>query len=417
MAKPQIAKSGCFSSFLQVFLCVGNKTSPPVHPSKNVTEPEKPELMQLVPLNKETMNDEYAATPGVIARLMGLDSLPNSNFLTKGSTPDSVPRSRSVNFVDYLVEFDLKQASMHRRVKTSASFREVPALGQRQNHDLVVLYWGDGESRGEEVKLKKEEKGVRELKQKEKQGSKNMEILKEKVSSTVKKEWNQGKNKKISKLKNEPRRVPSSSSSSKQSRMVRKNHCGVKDLSNVSSSTISSLTNKKKKGFVEPKLTINKRNQKSHKKKIETENNSENLSPVSVLDANHYPFLYETDFIDDSHGTSPLASRSKLKSSSIVSLGDDDVEEKTNNIKGCAYTDLNREAEYYSEVLIKIHSLTEKDIREANITPKKHEGFEEICLLFEDKILDLLLHEFVDEIVGISSREFCHFGMKTVKYK
>ncbi|XP_019462634.1 PREDICTED: uncharacterized protein LOC109361589 isoform X2 [Lupinus angustifolius] len=387
MAKPQKAKSGCFSGFLQV-LCVGNKTSPPVNSSNHVTELEKPELMQLVPLNKETIVDKYAATPGVVARLMGLDSLPNTKFITKGSTPDSVPRSRSVNFVDYLVEFDLKQASMHRRMKTSASFREVPALGRKQNHDLVVLYWGDGESRGEEDKLKKEEKGVRELKQKKKQGSKNMEILKEKVSSTVKKEWNQGKNKKISKLKNEPRRVPSSSSSSKQSRMVRKHHCEVKDLSNVSSSTNSSLPNKKK-GFVEPKLIVNKRNQKSHKKKIETENNAENLSPVSVLDTNDYPFLYETNFIDNSHSTSPL--------------GDDGVEEKTNNIKGCAYTDLNREAEYYSEVFMKLHTLTEKDIRESNITPKNNEGFEEICLLFEDKILDLLLHEFVDEVVGISS--------------
>ncbi|KAE9611054.1 hypothetical protein Lal_00015972 [Lupinus albus] len=384
MAKPHKSKSECFSGFLQMLLCVGNKTIPPLHSYDHVIEPEKQELMQLVPLNRDTIIDEYAATtPGVIARLMGLDSLPNTKF----STHDSVPRSRSVNFVDYLLEFDLKQARNNGKVKTSASFREVPALGKRESNDLVVLYWGDGE----EGKLKKEEKGIRELKQKKKQGSnnKNTEILKEKVSSNVKKELNQGKNKKISKLKNEPRRTLSSSSSSKQSRMVRKHHCEVKDLSNVSSRTNSSLTNKKKKGFVEPKVIVNKRSQKSHKKKIETENNSENLSPVSVLDTNHYPFLHETNFIDNSHSTSHL--------------GDDVVEDKTNNIKGCAYTDLNKEAEYYSELLMKLHTLTQKDIRESNITPKKNEAFEEICLLFEHKILDLLLHEFVNEVVGISS--------------
>lgn len=311
MAKPEKPKTGCFSSFLKVLLCAGNGTSPPVYPSDQVTESDETELVH-VHSNKDAMVDDYAAsTPGVVARLMGLESLPNTGLLTKGATPDSVPRSRSVNFVDYLLEFDINYADNHRRVKTSASFREVPALVQRKNRDLVVLYWDDNETKDEEARcnLKKKEMGLGELKEKKKkQGSKNKEVLRERVVS-VKKEWNQGKNKKISKLKNEPRRVPSS----KKSRMVRNHHCEAKDFSSVSSSSESCsyrysgagstsssnspLPSKKKKGFVEPKFTDNNRNQKSPKK-IETEYDSKNLSAaVSVVDTNDNPFLHGTDII------------------------------------------------------------------------------------------------------------------------
>ncbi|OIW19105.1 hypothetical protein TanjilG_08905 [Lupinus angustifolius] len=362
MAKVEKAKSGCFYDFLQVLLCPGNGPSPPVHPADNVIKSEKTELVHS---KKDTMVDEYAATPGVVARLMGLDSLPKTNFSTKEATQDSVPRSRSVNFVDYLLEFDLNQSNNHRRVKTSASFREVPALAQWRNRDLFVPYWGDDKSKGEEEKSKKREKDLSELKQTKKKGSNEKENLKERVS-IVKKEWNQGKNKKISKLKNEPRNVPSSYN---RSRMVRKYPCEAKDLSNVSSRSNSPLSNKRKKGFIEPKLLVNKRNQKSNKKKIETENNSENLSPVSVLDCNDYPLLYETNSIENSHNTSPLTSTSKWKSSSLLSLGNGDIEGKASNNESCAYTDLNREAEYYSELLLKLRTLTEKDIRESNNNP------------------------------------------------
>ncbi|KAE9603116.1 hypothetical protein Lalb_Chr12g0207011 [Lupinus albus] len=127
MAKADKANSGCFSGFLQVLLCHGNGTSPPMHRSDNVTTSEKTELVQL---KKDTMVDEYAATHGVVARLMGLDSLPKTNFSTKGATHDSVPRSRSVNFVDYLLDFDINQSNNHHRSKTSTSFREVTAFAE-----------------------------------------------------------------------------------------------------------------------------------------------------------------------------------------------------------------------------------------------------------------------------------------------
>ncbi|XP_061358445.1 uncharacterized protein LOC133302650 [Gastrolobium bilobum] len=376
MAKHEKSKPGCFSGFLHVLLCAGNGTSPPVHPSDNVTELDETEVLHS---NKDAIVDDNVATPGLVARLMGLDSLPNNKRVLKGATPDSVPRSRSVNFVDYLLEFDLGQTN-HRRVKTSASFREVPSLVQRQKSDLSVLYYDDNACKDQEARtnLRKWEMGLGELKQRKKQGSKNKEIVRERVS--MKKERDQGKNKKISKLKNEPRRVPSSKHGSKV-----RNHGEGKDLSNVStnskscncsyryssaassSSSSSSLLNRHKKGFVEPKIRNNIRNQRSPKK-IETESSSENLSPVSVLDINDYPFLYGTDFLD---GTSGEVSKSKHKSSLLQYLGDG-VEEKADNNKGYAsYTDANREAEIYSELMLKLRTLTEKDIRESDCTPNQ----------------------------------------------
>ena len=95
MAKPQNTKPGCFSfsSFLRVFLCAGNGTTPPVHPY-HITESEESENAHFT---KEKMvvndNDDIACAPGVVARLMGLDSLPNPKWVVKCGTPDSVPRA------------------------------------------------------------------------------------------------------------------------------------------------------------------------------------------------------------------------------------------------------------------------------------------------------------------------------------
>lgn len=107
---------------------------------------------------------------------------------------------------------------------------------------------------------------------------------------------------------------------------------------------------------------------------------------------------------DSRHSISPLVAKSNWKSSSLLSLGDG-VEDRTSNNEDSAYTDLNREAGYYSELILKLRTLTEKDIRESDITSKgiyENEGFEDICLMFEHKILDLLLHELVNEVVQLS---------------
>lgn len=102
-------------------------------------------------------------------------------------------------------------------------------------------------------------------------------------------------------------------------------------------------------------------------------------------------------------GTSTIASsKPKWKSSLLLPLFlEDGVEERKNNDKCLAYTDSNSEAEYFSELMMKVCTLVEKDIRESDCTLKT-ENFEAICLEFEHKIFDHLLYEVVNEIVELS---------------
>ncbi|RDX63667.1 hypothetical protein CR513_57871, partial [Mucuna pruriens] len=395
MGRAQKAKAGCLSTFLGVLLCAGNGSSPPVHP----TEMEESENADSVKERVVVVDDDNGSTPGVVARLMGLDSLPNPKLVVKGgrNTPDSVPRSRSVNFVDYLLEFDQTRVN-HRRVKTSASFREVPGLlRQKGDGDELFMLCMDGNNfKDQEVTIK----------QRKRQGS-------------VKKERNQGKSKKISKLRNEPRRVPSSKHGFKGRNRNRNRDCHAKDLSSFSSvSSVSSVSSncssccsndayygassrsrlnssfpdRHKKGFVEPKLNKSMRNQQSLFK-VES---LENHSPVSVLDTSDYHFLSGPDFLD---GTSTMTSKSKW------SLGDG-VEESASSNKGYAFIDVNKEAEYYLELMLKLRTLTEQDITESDCTSKRireSENFGDICLMFEHKIFDLLLYEVVNEVLELCS--------------
>ncbi|TKY65818.1 hypothetical protein E2542_SST08680 [Spatholobus suberectus] len=395
MAKPSNAKPGCFSDFFYLPFCAGNGNSSPMHPSNHIT---KPHATEVVHTNKDANAMANAAKPGVVARLMGLDSLPSTNLVPKGNTntPDLVPRSRSVNFVDYLLKFDTSQTN---QVKTSASFREVPALFQHKNHDLFVLYWDSG-SEDHEVGslLRKQEMGLAESRQRKKQGSNNKEIV------AVTKERNHAKRNKISKFENEPRVVPVKHGSKVRNYneakvlapvSARSKNCSNRKKGGIGSGSglrsSSTSPSKQKKVFSEPKRA-KKTRKKQSTKKIETECSSENFSPISVLNDYDCSFLYGPDFPDY---TSPLMSKTKWESSELLFLGDN-VGDRASKEKGYSYPDINRKEEYLSELMVKLRNLTENDIRESDCTGKRmceSESYKEICLEYEHKIFDILLDE------------------------
>ncbi|KAL7092667.1 hypothetical protein ACP275_12G177700 [Erythranthe tilingii] len=118
--------SKCFSGIVRRLICSG---SLPTHPS----DEQNPEEYSMEHVRAANMKVEAASTPGVVARLMGLDSFPSSPFLAPkdNKTLGSFFRSRSVNSIDFLSHFDpiiIKQGRPHhhhhRRVRTSVSFRE-----------------------------------------------------------------------------------------------------------------------------------------------------------------------------------------------------------------------------------------------------------------------------------------------------
>lgn len=100
--------------------------------------------------------------------------------------------------------------------------------------------------------------------------------------------------------------------------------------------------------------------------------------------------------------TNPLISKTKWESS--LFLGDN-VEDRANKDKGYSYPDINMKKEYLSELMVKLRNSTENDIRESDFTPKcmcQSDSYKEICLEYEHKIFDILLHELVNELVEFS---------------
>lgn len=123
LKKPTMAKSAnanpnnCFSGILRRLLCSG---SFPTHPSDQFGELNIKKLSEKSPKHATGAKEEAASTPGVVARLMGLDSFPSTPRTT---TLGSYFRSRSVNSIDFLAHFD-PIIQRHRRVRSSVSFRE-----------------------------------------------------------------------------------------------------------------------------------------------------------------------------------------------------------------------------------------------------------------------------------------------------
>lgn len=220
MTNSQSRSSGCFRGILRRILCTD---SVPTHPSDQILDlnevietnfPEKKEANR----GKVEMIQNPSG-PGIVARLMGLDSLPETNCVPGERNPDSVTRSRSVNFAEYLLNFDSSSEAQqrHRRVRTSVSFREVPtSFNQQRNHDFLVVYLDDKVDESMEIGLKERkcEVGLRENKQGMNQRSNKSKEKEKKREKTVRlmknnKKENEGiiTSKKISKLKDERRKV------------------------------------------------------------------------------------------------------------------------------------------------------------------------------------------------------------------
>lgn len=183
--------SGCFSTLLRRILCTG---SPQTHPSDRFSGPDEAKFVDEVKIQVQSPDCATTFAPGVVARLMGLDSLPEKNWASERKSPGPVTRSRSVNFMDYLLEFDLKETK-NRRVGKSVSFREEvrtrPAFPQDPGHEFLLVYLKDRNV------SKKKEKEAKQRKS-EKQKEENQRKI---------------KNKRIIKFQNEPRRLAGKNSS------------------------------------------------------------------------------------------------------------------------------------------------------------------------------------------------------------
>ncbi|GAV87280.1 VARLMGL domain-containing protein [Cephalotus follicularis] len=412
MASNRSASSGCFSGIVRRLLCNG---SPQTHPSDHIAEPNitkydrsKKEIIKTEA--KVEAPDSTNATPGVVARLMGLDSLPVANWVPRPSLADSVTRSRSVNFIEYLLQSDLTQG--HRRVRTSVSFREVPTSLNQQNCDPFVAYFeNEDDTMGMKLKLRKSEMGLGELKQKRPDRTNNKDKNREIV---VSKKETQGKKKKISKFKDEPRRVLHKHNSkvskcnvAKVSSFVTPRKVDVNRKYGATSKAKSRVLKPLNKKEVSLEVKSSVRKSKPENMPLEpTECSTENSSPVSVLDVNDFDIYDATPLSEDTKYTETKSSTKPTKFDDNptphfngIFKSEDRVEIIAINKKDKESVD-NAETQYYKELVAKLHRLTEEDIKQTNAKQEfKFDDFEAICFEFGQQILDIMLEQVVDELV------------------
>lgn len=295
MCNSKSATAGCLAGILRRILCSGNL---PTHPSDQIREADSVvcDKDQELKAAKEIIDRfETAATPGIVARLMGLESMPEiDNLLNARSNPNSISRSRSMNSADHLAGFDPMQGQ-HRRVKSTLSFRETPTFLELDNENFLILSFETGDEHKElRSKGKKSETGFGELKPRRAERRKNMENRAERVSekkNNNNKGCQEAKKKVLNDL-NEPE---------KQSKRISDN-----GKSKGSSITRSPSKNSHEKPYGSPeavktpkpvnhKEVFNGRKLSKRKKtslcvvqKTESECSSEDSSPVSVLDFGHF---------------------------------------------------------------------------------------------------------------------------------
>lgn len=167
---PKSASAGCLAGILRRILCYG---SLPTYPSDHIPEAansiDQSQNDRDFKPKEKTEETDSSATPSLVARLMGLESIPDANLV---STPNSISRSLSMNSVERLLgDHDPIQAHDRRRVK---SFREMPTFLENEEF-LILSFENGGENKERRSKGRKCDTGHGELRKKKAGKSRNKE--------------------------------------------------------------------------------------------------------------------------------------------------------------------------------------------------------------------------------------------------
>lgn len=298
MCNSKSATAGCLAGILRRLLCSGTL---PTHPSDHITEETNSvNSSQYLKVQEKILSLE---SPGLVARLMGLESMPDVDFDCVKSRPNSVSRSRSMNSTDRLAGYyDSKQQGQHhRRAKSTVSFRETAEFVELGNEEFFILSF-ENVSKSKKFRPKCEA-GCGELRQRRTGKVRKVDN----IAETKKKDDQEWKRKVLSDLNGKE------SCSDKRTNKVG-NNVKVKDSK---TSSVSTKTSSRKQHFVgseavksrTPEKTdqvylpsngvkpnLNKNKKKNSKKKtnsqagnlVESESTSEDSSPVSVLDCGSF---------------------------------------------------------------------------------------------------------------------------------
>lgn len=163
------ATAGRLTTIFHRILCSGGL---PTHPSDQIRELDSMSTMSAkVQELKTKQNTESTTTssitPGLVERLMGLESMGDRDTSTtiEATSTSSLSRSKSMNSVDNLGEHKPMEG-LHKRAKSSSSSSslcEVPTFHLLENENFLVLNFESGCDGGEfRSKGRRKEKSLKE---------------------------------------------------------------------------------------------------------------------------------------------------------------------------------------------------------------------------------------------------------------
>lgn len=422
MCTSKSATASCLTGLLRRILC---SRSLPTHPSDQITETSSilcdGRHQELIKSNEKL--ETTAATPGVVARLMGLESFPETSSVDMKVSANSISRSRSMNSVEFRGESDRMQGQ-HRRVKSTLSFREMPTFLEVENKEYFVLSFETIGSESKKVRSKERKCEVRsgELKEKRREKCKRKENRREKAVEAEKRESEEKINKMVLKVLKE----------SELSNRILEDHKPAQEVGNggkIEDSPAHMSLKGSETVYLENKWLYHKevsgigaelrrRNKKTKGcafKNEEAEFSSQDSSPVSVLDFDQFIVDPEVTKSEEDSKSGESNSRRKLspqlenqnhKHLSQRSDGDLIFDNRNSNEteepcpasrkKVCHNHD-------YLNMWDEVCKLTETQVVETNLNAHKNmckfeEDFEEISADFGLQILDQLLQELVDQL-------------------
>lgn len=416
MCTSKSATASCLTGLLRRILC---SRSLPTHPSDQITETSSilcdSRHQELIGPNEKL--ETTAATPGVVARLMGLESFPETSSVDVKVGANSISRSRSMNSMEFRGENDQIQGQ-HRRVRSTLSFRERPTFLEVENKEYFVLSFENigGESKKVRSKEKKCEVGSGELKGKRREKSKRKENRREKVVESEKR----GSKEKIKKMVlrdlNEP----------ELSNRILEDHNPDQEVDNggkikdspahlsLKDSEVFSLENK---WLYHEDVSGMGAGLRKTNKKTKAEFSSQDSSPVSVLDFDQ--FIDDPEVTKSEEDTKSGESNSRRRLSPRLEnqdqehlsrrsdgnlIFDDRNSNKTEEpCPGSRKKVCHNHVHDYSNMWDEVCKLTETQVVETNLNARKNtcklEGdLEEISAECGLQILDQLLQELVDQL-------------------
>lgn len=422
MCTSKSATASCLTGLLRRILC---SRSLPTHPSDQITETSSilcdGRHQELIKSNEKL--ETTAATPGVVARLMGLESFPETSSVDMRVSANSISRSRSMNSVEFRGESD-QMRGQHRRVKSTLSFREMPTFLEIENKEYFVLSFENIGSESKKVRSKERKCDVDsgELKEKRREKCKRKENRREKAVESEKRESEEKINKMVLKVLKE----------SELSNRLLEDHKPAQEVGNggkiedspahmsLKGSEIVSLENqwlyhKEVSGIGAELRRRNKKTKGRAFKNEEAEFSSQDSSPVSVLDFDQ--FIVDPDVTKSEEDTKSGESNSRRKlSPQLENQNHKHLSQRSDGNLIFDNRNSNKTEEPcpgsrkkvchnhdYLNMWDEVCKLTETQVVETNLNAYKNmckfeEDFEEISADFGLQILDQLLQELVDQL-------------------